>query len=80
MAEQADGIPDLARPYLLFFHQARLKAISLHWALWPLKHQGKPSPAVQSQVSQIILDHVADSSIQLAADSPADSTASRANA
>ncbi len=80
LAEQADGIPDLARPYLLFFHKARLQAISLNRALWPLKHQGKASPAVQREVSRIILDHVADSPIRLAADSPADSIASHASA
>jgi len=70
-AERADGIPDLARPYLLFFHQARLQAISLNRALWPLKHQGKSSPAVQREVSRIILDHVADSPIRLVAESRA---------
>ncbi len=64
-AEQADGVSELARPYLLFFHKAKLQAISLNRVLWPLKHQGKPSLAVQREVSRIILDHVADSPIRL---------------
>ena len=72
-AEKAHDIPRHARPYLLFSHEAKLKALGLNHILQPFKHRGKTDPAIQRKASRVILDQIAASPIRLLADSPAGS-------
>lgn len=52
------GIHGVRRPYLLFVDERRLRAVSLHAALLPLKPRAKRNPETRAEASRILRERI----------------------